>query len=70
MVSVLDAVRVSKVSLPVIVIDGLSSSNLADRQHVAAALRNACIDKGFFYVSNHGIPAGLIDAVFEEARRS
>jgi isopenicillin N synthase-like dioxygenase len=69
MVSVLDAVRVSKVSLPVIPIDGLSSSNLADRQHVAAAFRNACIDKGFFYVSNHGIPAGLIDAVFEEARR-
>ena len=28
----------------------------------------ACLDKGFFYVSNHGISLGLIDAVFKEDR--
>jgi isopenicillin N synthase-like dioxygenase len=65
----LDAVRVSKASLPVIAVDGLSSAKGADRQCVAALLRAACRDKGFFYVSNHGIPTGLIEAVLEEARR-
>jgi isopenicillin N synthase-like dioxygenase len=65
----LDAARVSEASLPVIAVEGLSSAKLADRQRVAAALRDACLDKGFFYVSNHGIPTGLIEAVFAEARR-
>ena len=69
MVRVLDTVRVSNASLPVIAVDGLSSSNPADRQDVGAELRDACLDKGFFYVSNHGVPAGLIEAVFEETRR-
>jgi isopenicillin N synthase-like dioxygenase len=69
MVHVLDAARVSKASLPLIAIDALSSSAVADRRRVGAALRDACLDKGFFYVSNHGIPIGLIEAVFEEAKR-
>ena len=69
MTYILDATHISKASLPVIEVAGLSSSNPANRRHVAEALRRACLDKGFFYVSNHGIPAGLIDAVFEEARR-
>jgi isopenicillin N synthase-like dioxygenase len=29
----------------------------------------ACRDTGFFYVANHGVPQGLIDAQFEQARR-
>ncbi|MBV8925081.1 MAG: isopenicillin N synthase family oxygenase [Bradyrhizobium sp.] len=69
MADLLDAVRVSEASLPVIAVDGLSSSKPADRRSVSAALRSACLDKGFFYVSNHGIPAGLIEAVVDEARR-
>jgi len=69
MAHVLEAARVSKVSLPVIEVDGLSSSTFADRLRTATALRDACLDKGFFYVANHGIPADLIEAVFEEARR-
>jgi isopenicillin N synthase-like dioxygenase len=68
MADTLDAIRVSEASLPVIAVDGLSSARLSDRQRVALALRDACLDKGFFYVSNHGIPAGLIEAVFAEAR--
>jgi isopenicillin N synthase-like dioxygenase len=65
----LEATRVSGESLPVISIESLSSSRLKDRQGVAAMLREACLDKGFFYVSNHGISLGLIDAVFEETKR-
>jgi isopenicillin N synthase-like dioxygenase len=34
---------------------------------IAAEMRRACVDKGFFYIENHGIPAVLIDAVLREA---
>ena len=68
MSSALDAVRVSGSSLPVIAVGGLSSSDVAHRRSVGAELRAACLDKGFFYVSGHGIPAGLIDAVFSETK--
>lgn len=69
MLSALDAVRVSGSSLPVIAVGGLSASDPARRRGVGMELRAACLDKGFFYVSGHGIPAGLIDAVFAEAKR-
>src|SRR5271170_664484 len=65
----LAATRVSTGALPVISMSGLSSSNSGDRQAVGAALRAACLDKGFFYVTDHGIPAGLIDAVLLETER-
>lgn len=56
-------------ALPVVDVAGLSSSNKADRRAVGDALRAACLDTGFFYCAGHGIPQGLIDAVFEQARR-
>jgi hypothetical protein len=52
----LEAVRVSPVTLPIIDVGGLLSDKLADRQAVGAKLREACADKGFFYISNHGVP--------------
>ncbi|MGB7097208.1 MAG: 2-oxoglutarate and iron-dependent oxygenase domain-containing protein [Xanthobacteraceae bacterium] len=67
MPSALEAVRVSAASLPVIDISGLTSSHAADRQEVGAQLRAACVDKGFFYISNHGVSETLVDDVFEEA---
>jgi isopenicillin N synthase-like dioxygenase len=63
------AVRVSQASLPIIDIGGLTSPSLGDRQAVAAQLRAACLDKGFFYIRNHAIPDALVDAVFAEAAR-
>jgi len=68
MSSTLEAVHVTGTSLPVIAVGDLSSSDPARRRGVAMAFRAACLDKGFFYVSGHGIPAGLIDAVFGEAK--
>jgi isopenicillin N synthase-like dioxygenase len=65
----LEAVHVSGSSLPVISVAGLSSADPGRRRRVGADLRDACLDKGFFYVSDHGIPAGLIEAVFAEAHR-
>ncbi|UTD27721.1 isopenicillin N synthase family oxygenase [Bradyrhizobium sp. WD16] len=64
-----EASHVATTSLPLIDIAGLSSSDPARRRAVGAALREACLDKGFLYVTGHGIPAGLIDAVFAEARQ-
>jgi isopenicillin N synthase-like dioxygenase len=67
MTATLEAVKVSPASLPVIDISGLSSPNLADRQAVGAELREACLDKGFFYIKNHGVPVELLNDVFAEA---
>ena len=68
MSSALEAIHVSDSALPVIDISGLSSSAIADRETVAAQLRAACLDNGFFYIANHGVPATLIDAIFEQTR--
>ncbi len=67
MVSV-SARTVPTASLPIIDIAGLLSAKRADQDAVAAAIRAACLDKGFFYIKGHGVPAALIDAVFREAR--
>jgi len=65
----LEAARVSQASLPVIDISGLSSSRLADREAVGARLRTACLDNGFFYISNHGVPEDRVADLFAEAAR-
>ena len=67
MPSALKAARVSPASLPIIDISGLSSGNPAERQKVGALLQAACLDKGFFYVTNHGVSEALVDDVFREA---
>jgi isopenicillin N synthase-like dioxygenase len=67
MTAALEAVRVSTAILPVIDISGLSSTSLADRQAVGAELRRACLDKGFFYIKNHGVSEELVQHVFAEA---
>lgn len=56
-------------ALPVVDMSGLYSTDPADRAAVGRALRAACVDKGFFYVSGHGVEPELIEAAFAEARR-
>ena len=63
----LEAARVSPATLPIIDIGGLWSANAADRDAVGAKLRAACLDKGFFYITNHGVSEQLVRDVFEEA---
>lgn len=65
----LKALPVSQASLPIIPVSGLSASNPYERRAVGAALRDACLNSGFFYCTDHGIPAGLIAAVFQESER-
>jgi isopenicillin N synthase-like dioxygenase len=65
----LQAAHVSPATLPVIDIGGLASDRPADRAAVGAALRAACLDKGFFYIRNHGVSEALVEAVFAGAAR-
>src|SRR5258708_9115800 len=69
MASTLEAIHVSSSALPIIDIGGLSSGSVIDRKAVAERLRAACLDNGFFYIVNHGVPEQLITALFEETRR-
>ncbi len=66
MASALEAARVSTFSLPVIDVSGLMSKHPAERRTVGAQLRAACLDKGFFYIRNHGVSEALVDDVFAE----
>lgn len=66
--SALEAIRVSDTALPVVDVGGLSSSRLADRRAVAAEIGAACRDKGFLYITGHGVPEGLIGAVLAETK--
>ncbi len=64
----LEAADVSANQLPVIDVGGLSSSKLEARKAVAREIRAACTNNGFFYIANHGIPQGLIEAVQTQTR--
>ncbi|KAL4974713.1 hypothetical protein BDW66DRAFT_167573 [Aspergillus desertorum] len=56
-------------SIPVIDLSTLNSPHFRERQKLAACVKNACIEVGFFYIKNHGISGELIDRAFEAARR-
>ncbi len=55
--------------IPVIDIGGLRSPHLSDRKAIAAEIRHASHQVGFFYIANHGIPAEAIAAVFAQTKR-
>ena len=55
--------------LPVIDLSGLRSPHLSDRKAVAAEIRSASHQVGFFYITNHGIPADIIAAMFAQTKR-
>jgi isopenicillin N synthase-like dioxygenase len=65
----LEAVHVSNSALPIIDIGGLSSGMVSERKAVAERLRGACLDNGFFYIVNHGVPDDLVEALFDQTRR-
>jgi isopenicillin N synthase-like dioxygenase len=63
------AEKVDVAELPIIDVAGLFSDDMAARLAVARGLRKACTTTGFFYISNHGVDAGLIENTFAESRR-
>jgi isopenicillin N synthase-like dioxygenase len=56
-------------SVPVIDFTGMLAADPGAKAEVAAKLRNACSDVGFFYIKNHGVPPALIERTFAEAER-
>jgi isopenicillin N synthase-like dioxygenase len=67
--SILSAKSLPATALPVIDVSGLRSPLLADRQTIAAQMRAACLDTGFFYITGHGVPSELRRRLFAEAKR-
>jgi isopenicillin N synthase-like dioxygenase len=52
--------------IPIIDISGIDEREALER--VAPAVRDACVDTGFFYLTGHGISQSLIDAAFAASR--
>jgi isopenicillin N synthase-like dioxygenase len=63
------AVTDDNFNIPVIDISPSFSSSLKDRQTVAAQIRDACTTSGFFYITNHHIPASTLSGVLKQAER-
>nr|CAB3500359.1 unnamed protein product [Digitaria exilis] len=49
---------------------GLPVVDLAspDLRAAAAAVRQACVEHGFFYVTNHGVDSTLMESLFAESK--
>jgi isopenicillin N synthase-like dioxygenase len=56
-------------SVPIIKLRPILTGDGQGKRQVARAIREACERIGFFYVSEHGVPQGEIDAVFAAARQ-
>ncbi len=54
---------------PIVSLAGMRSPDPAARRAVAAAVRAACLDKGFLYIVDHGVAPDLMQAVFDQSRR-
>jgi isopenicillin N synthase-like dioxygenase len=63
-----DPVRSRARALPVIDISGLAAPDVARRAAVGRRIGQACRDRGFFYVTGHGVPQDLIDQTLAAAR--
>ena len=47
--------------IPIIDIQGLISNDFKSGKDTAREINSACLDSGFFYISNHGVDQDLID---------
>ncbi|KAH0586038.1 putative iron/ascorbate oxidoreductase [Termitomyces sp. J132] len=54
--------------IPIIDLANISNNDPAVQQALAAGIRDACVNVGFFYVRNHGISEGTISATLEVAK--
>lgn len=54
-------------NLPLIDMTGVRERDPCAIQRAGAAIRQACVDTGFFYIVNHGVPQPLIDAAMAAA---
>lgn len=57
------------VTVPEVDISPMAGDDAEDRERVAAEIRSACIEVGFFYVAGHDVGPDIVGAAFEAARR-
>ncbi len=55
--------------IPLIDLAGMHENDPTAKARIAVALRKACTEVGFFYITNHGVPEDLIGNVLSQARR-
>jgi isopenicillin N synthase-like dioxygenase len=55
--------------IPVIDLGSSFSTDLADRQVVAAQIRKACTTSGFFYITNHGVSKQSRTGILDQSKR-
>ena len=55
--------------LPLIDMTGVHQGDAASIQRVGAAIREACSESGFFYITNHGVPQAVIDRAMAAAKK-
>ncbi|MGD9537967.1 MAG: isopenicillin N synthase family dioxygenase [Alphaproteobacteria bacterium] len=61
--------RLAVNEVPVIDFGGIYSPSFAERKKVGAAVRDACMHIGFFYIKNHAFPASVIKRAQEAMAR-
>ena len=55
--------------LPVLDLGSFLDGEYGARDRLGEAIAQACLDTGFFYITNHGVPQSLIDDTFAQSRR-
>jgi hypothetical protein len=55
--------------IPIIDLSDMYHEDINKRRVVAKAICNACINSGFFYASNHGLPDDEVATTFSDAKR-
>ncbi|WVQ78656.1 hypothetical protein IAT38_000743 [Cryptococcus sp. DSM 104549] len=55
-------------SIPILDLADARSPILEKRQAVANNIRGACLNAGFFYVKNHGVPLTVVDEEFGQSK--
>ncbi|AOV17995.1 2OG-Fe(II) oxygenase [Acidihalobacter aeolianus] len=60
--------RASAEEIPVLDLAPMFGSDAAAKAALAARLRAACTDSGFFYLRGHGVPEAVVAAAFDAAR--
>ncbi|KAH9480673.1 2-oxoglutarate-Fe(II) type oxidoreductase hxnY [Psilocybe cubensis] len=56
-------------TVPIIDLTDIRSNDIVKRRNLANEIRDACIQVGFFYVKNHGIPDVVIHDALEMAKK-
>jgi len=63
------AAVLSQQQIPVISFRPFVEGNESGKARVAREIERACTEVGFFYLADHGVPQGKIDAMFRSSKR-